>query len=142
MRTRVGTADARLQLSVRPCGPGMHPHRSGNRAAGAQADRASGMADTPRQCLSVNETSHSVRHMAVNGVGRPSKGVRDQIMAKPAAPFGMILRENAAKLGYSYGDYLVALAAKALDMPQFAPDPPRDRAEQLQFPKEGDKTAA
>lgn len=81
--------------------------------------------------------------MAVNGVGRPSKGVRDQIMAKPAAPFGAILRENAAKLGYEgVGDYIVALAAQAIEMPEYAPTPQRSRAEQLEFPKEGDKAAA
>jgi hypothetical protein len=76
-------------------------------------------------------------------VGRPSKGARDAITAKPQLPFGAILKENAMKLGYeSYGDYVVALAAQALDMPQYAPTPRRDRSEQLQLPQEADRAAA
>lgn len=81
--------------------------------------------------------------MAVNGIGRPSKGKRDAIMAKPAATFGVILRENALKLGYeSYGDYLVALAAQALDMPEYAPKPQLSRTEQLDFQQEANQAAA
>jgi hypothetical protein len=81
--------------------------------------------------------------MAVNGIGRPSKGNRDAIMAKPAVTFGAILKENALKLGYaSYGDYLVALAAQALDMPEYAPEPQRSRTEQLDFPQEANQAAA
>ena len=79
----------------------------------------------------------------MSNVGRPSKGLRDAITAKPALPFGVILKENAKKLGYeSYGDYVVALAAQALEMPEYAPAPRRDRAEQLSFPQEVDRTAA
>jgi hypothetical protein len=81
----------------------------------------------------------------MSNVGRPSKGLRDAITAKPPLPFGAILKENAKKLGYeSYGDYLVAIAAQALDLPQYAPEPKRDRSEQLQFPQEqeGNRAAA
>jgi len=80
--------------------------------------------------------------MAINGIGRPSKGKRDAILAKPAESFGAILKENAEKQGYTYGDYLLVLAAQALDMPQFAPSPSRNRAEQLPFPKEATTAAA
>lgn len=74
--------------------------------------------------------------------GRPSKGERDAILAKPPVAFGAILKQQAEELGFSYGEYLVALAAKALDMPQFAPPPPRDRNAELDFPKEATTRAA
>lgn len=90
----------------------------------------------------VNANSAYCRGMAINGIGRPSKGQRDAILAKPPIPFAAILKENAEKSGYSYGDYLLALAAQALEMPQFAPEPARNRAEQLQFPQEASTTAA
>ncbi|MFB8191330.1 hypothetical protein ACFC14_18585 [Microbacterium sp. NPDC055988] len=80
--------------------------------------------------------------MARNGIGRPSKGERDAILAKPPIPFALILKENAAKEGYTYGDYLLALAAQALEMPQFSPAPQHNRAEALQFPKEARTAAA
>lgn len=57
--------------------------------------------------------------------GRPSKGERDAILAKPPRPFGEILKHRAAEKGYSYGDYLVLLATEALDMPQYAPKAPQ-----------------
>lgn len=80
--------------------------------------------------------------MAINGIGRPSKGQRDAILAKPPVTFGAILKENAEKNGYSYGDYLLALAAQALEMPQFVPQPSHSTAEQLRFPQEASTTAA
>lgn len=81
--------------------------------------------------------------MAVNGVGRPSKGPRDAIMAKPADSFGKILRENSQRLGYeSYGDYIVALAAQALGMPEYAPHPHRARPDRLSPSQEANQTTA
>lgn len=74
--------------------------------------------------------------------GRPSKGERDAILAKPPVAFGAILKQQADELGFSYGEYMVALAAQALDMPQFAPTPPRDRSAELDFPKEATTRAA
>lgn len=54
--------------------------------------------------------------------GRPGKGKRDAILAKPAADFGKLLKARADALGYdSYGDYLVDLAADALGMPEYKP---------------------
>lgn len=72
----------------------------------------------------------------------PYKGERDAILAKPAVPFAAILKENADKQGLTYGDYLVALAAEALDMPQFAPKPRHRREDQLDIPREADSAAA
>ena len=74
--------------------------------------------------------------------GRPSKGRRDAILAKPPVEFGAILKQNADAEGLSYGEYLVALAAKALDMPQYAPPRPRNRAEELPIPEEAPTRAA
>lgn len=44
-------------------------------------------------------------------------------MAKPSIEFAEILRRNAQALGLSNGEYMVALAAEALDMPQHSPAP-------------------
>jgi hypothetical protein len=95
-----------------------------------------------RRMRFVNVKSPYCRDMAINGIGRPSKGQRDAILAKPPGPFAAILKENAEKNGYSYGDYLLALAAQALEMPQFAPAPARPRADQLKFPEEAATAAA
>ena len=43
----------------------------------------------------VNEKPAYCQDMAINGIGRPSKGQRDAILAKPAVPFGAILKENS-----------------------------------------------
>ncbi|PYC99854.1 hypothetical protein B4U78_013905 [Microbacterium esteraromaticum] len=67
--------------------------------------------------------------------GRPSKGRRDAILAKPPVEFGAILKNNADAEGLSYGEYLVLLAADALGMPQYAPPRPRDRAAELPIPE-------
>jgi len=67
--------------------------------------------------------------------GRPSKGRRDAILAKPPVEFGAILKQNADAAGLSYGEYLVMLAADALGMPQYAPPRPRDRAAELPIPE-------
>lgn len=75
-------------------------------------------------------------------IGRPSKGERDAILAKPPVAFGAILKQNADDLGLAYGEYLVALAAQALDMPQFAPPLPRDRTSELAIPEEAATRAA
>lgn len=77
--------------------------------------------------------------------GRPSKGQRDSgILAKPQVNFGAIIRENADRLGYSYGDYLVLLAAQQLGMPQYAPVPTRDvnQSTLSNFPEVKRSTAA
>ena len=97
-----------------------------------------------RRCAShfVNANAVSVRGMARNGIGRPSKGERDAILAKPPVTFGAILKENADKEGLSYGDYLLLLAAEQLNMPQYAPKPPRDRAAELDIPREASSAAA
>ncbi|OAZ41444.1 hypothetical protein A9Z40_01845 [Microbacterium arborescens] len=64
-------------------------------------------------------------------IGRPSKGRRDAILAKPPLEFGAILKSNADAEGLSYGEYLVKLAAERLNMPQYVPARPRNRAEEL-----------
>ncbi|GGI42872.1 hypothetical protein GCM10010988_41210 [Cnuibacter physcomitrellae] len=74
--------------------------------------------------------------------GRPNKGERDAILARPPVPFGAILKENADREGLSYGEYLVALAAQALGMPEYAPSQPRDRANELPLPQEATNQAA
>lgn len=45
--------------------------------------------------------------------------------AKPDLVLGEVIRRNATMLDMSYGDYVVALAAHALGMPEHAPRPGR-----------------
>lgn len=72
-----------------------------------------------------------ISHMA-RQKGRPSKGLRDSgILAKPDAEFGKILRANAEALDFSYGEYLVYLAAQQLNLPQYIPKPSRDRVNEI-----------
>lgn len=59
-------------------------------------------------------------------MGRPSKGERSLITARPDVELGDVIRRNAKMLNMSYGEYLVALAAHALGMPEHAPQPRRD----------------
>lgn len=69
--------------------------------------------------------------------GRPSKGNRDAILARPPVEFGAQLKDEADRLGLSYGDYLVYLAAKALNKPEFEPKlPSTTAATELDLPKE------
>lgn len=58
-------------------------------------------------------------------MGRPSKGERVTIAAKPYPPLAEVIRQNAADLHLSAGDYLVAIAAEALGMPDQSPVVPR-----------------
>ena len=55
--------------------------------------------------------------------GRPSKGERDAFLTKPAVPVGELIRDNAEALGMSFGDYISAIVANHLGMPQYAPQP-------------------
>ena len=88
-------------------------------------------------------THYIMRSVLHDGVMvMPYKGERDAILAKPAVPFARVLKENAEKLGYTYGDYLVALAAEALDMPQYSPPSRHRRADQLDLPEEASTRAA
>lgn len=87
----------------------------------------------------VKEIRHDAR---MSEAGRPSKGERDAILAKPPVEFGAILKRNAKRLGMSYGDYLVYLAAERLEMPEYVPIT-RDRDNELElYPKEVDARAA
>lgn len=57
-------------------------------------------------------------------MGRALKGIeRKQIAAKPNGPLAEVIEENASALGMSKGDYIVAIAAYALGMPEHAPQP-------------------
>ncbi|MDQ0729099.1 hypothetical protein [Microbacterium sp. W4I20] len=57
-------------------------------------------------------------------MGRALKGQdRAQIAAKPNGPLAEVIKANAKALGMSHGDYIVAIAAYALGMPEHAPHP-------------------
>jgi len=63
--------------------------------------------------------------------GRPSKGDRDAFLTKPAIPVGEVVRSNAEALGMSYGDYISAIVANHLGLPQYAPQVPISNQEEL-----------
>tara|TARA_Y100000114_G_scaffold151597_1_gene168570 strand:+ start:188 stop:424 length:237 start_codon:yes stop_codon:yes gene_type:complete len=75
-------------------------------------------------------------------MARPYKGKRVPILAKPLEPLAEVIKRNADATGLSYGEYITALAAQQLGMPEYAPQPPRNRAEELDFPQEADTAAA
>lgn len=59
----------------------------------------------------------------ISGMGRPRKGDRVAIAAKPERPLAEVIQRNATLLHMSYGDYIVYLAAMQLRMPEHAPQP-------------------
>ncbi len=59
----------------------------------------------------------------LSDMGRPRKGDRVAIAAKPERPLAEVIQRNAALLHMSYGDYIVYLAAMQLRMPEHAPQP-------------------
>lgn len=75
-------------------------------------------------------------------MARPTKGDRDAILAKPHAKFGAILKENATRAGMTYGDYLVALAAEQLNLPEYIPGVRNSKNELDLYPQEVTDEAA
>ncbi len=63
--------------------------------------------------------------------GRPSKGERDAFLTKPALPVGELIRANSENLGMSYGDYISAIVANHLGLPEYAPHPSMSEQEEL-----------
>ncbi|KAB1636068.1 hypothetical protein [Pseudoclavibacter terrae] len=76
------------------------------------------------------------------GMGRPSKGERDAIMAKPAMPLAKVIRANAEASGYTNGDYITKLVAEALGMPEYAPKPDKADHGATQLPLETEAHSA
>jgi len=56
-------------------------------------------------------------------LGRPSKGPRDVILARPHASLGLKIRQLAANARLTNGEYMVKLAAEQLGLPEFLPCP-------------------
>lgn len=80
--------------------------------------------DAANACRSLYEKPqpNSVAHMD-KGIGRPSKGARDAILARPHIDLGKIIRERAVEARLSNGEYMVKLAAEQLGMPEYIPEP-------------------
>ena len=55
--------------------------------------------------------------------GRKSKGDRDAFMTRPLRPVGDRVRANAAALGMDLGEYISYELAKAVGLPDCAPQP-------------------
>ena len=81
--------------------------------------------------VSFNERMRFTGNMARINRGRPSKGDRDAFMTKPARPVGDAIRHNAEELDMTYGDYIAAILARELGMPEYAPLPPHSNDEEL-----------
>jgi hypothetical protein len=66
--------------------------------------------------------------------GRPSKGDRDAFKVRPARPVGERVRELAEAAGMSYSDYIAAVLARDVGMPDLAPRTENVRHEELPIP--------
>lgn len=64
-------------------------------------------------------------HMAVKRGrgGRPGRGERDQLLARPPMPVGDAFRDRAEALGISISDYMSALIAREVGLGDMAPMP-------------------
>lgn len=58
-----------------------------------------------------------------DGRGRPSKGDRDAFVTRPARPVGDEIRQRADAAGMHYGEYIAAVLAREVGMPELAPVP-------------------
>lgn len=63
--------------------------------------------------------------------GRPSKGDRDAFKVRPARPVGDVVRAQADAAGMTYGDYISAILAREVGMPDLAPRAPHANDEEL-----------
>jgi hypothetical protein len=79
--------------------------------------------DTPslirfrNRSVSLNDQMESLK----TRTGRPSKGDRDAFMVRPPRAVGNAIRERAEQAGMHYGEYIAAVLACAVDMPDLAP---------------------
>jgi len=72
-------------------------------------------------------------------LGRRTKGDRDTLIVRVMRPMGDQVRQNADDLGVSITDYVTAILARELNMPEHAPPVPA--ADQLALPIDRRMTA-
>lgn len=86
----------------------------------------------PKACRSLCRKlpGHSVADMSKrSGIqskgtpGRPGKGARDAILARPHVSIGDTIRERALEERLTNGEYMVKLAAIELELPEYIPVP-------------------
>ena len=63
--------------------------------------------------------------------GRPSKGDRDAFKVRPARLVGDRVRELADAAGMPYGEYISAVLAREVGLPELAPKPEHRDDEEL-----------
>lgn len=63
--------------------------------------------------------------------GRPSKGDRDAFKVRPARLVGDRVRQLADDSGMSYGDFISAILAREVGLPDLAPKPNHADDEEL-----------
>jgi len=66
--------------------------------------------------------------------GRPSKGDRDAFKVRPARPVGDRVRELADAAGMPYGEYISAILAREVGMPDLAPRAENADRQELPIP--------
>lgn len=66
--------------------------------------------------------------------GRPSKGDRDAFKVRPARPVGDRVRELADAADMTYGDYISAILAREVGMPELAPRAENTDRQELPIP--------
>ena len=61
----------------------------------------------------------------------PSKGDRAAMTVRAELPVAVEVRRRARSLGMSASDYIAAILARAVGMPELAPVPPVEKARKL-----------
>ena len=78
------------------------------------------------ELLRASQAEQTARHDAVG---------RDMFYARPAQPVGERVRADAARLGLDHGEYVSAVLAKAVGLPEHAPQPKKKPYQQEAFPQ-------
>jgi hypothetical protein len=79
-----------------------------------------------RSDLFLNQATTTVRDMAAqrHHGGRPAKGDRQALLSRVPAPLGEAVKAQADMRGMSVSDYIAALLAQNLGMPELVANPP------------------
>lgn len=109
---------------ARQSAPALGAPSLSHRAGQLQSIRERYRKDDLGACRSLYEkpADNSVATME-KGIGRPSKGVRDAILARPHLDIGKVIRQRAVEERLSNGEFMVKLAAEQLGMLEFVPEP-------------------
>jgi hypothetical protein len=74
----------------------------------------------PSFCICVHQNEQMAK------MGRRTKGDRDTLVVRVMRPMGDTIRRNANECGISINDYVTAILARELEMPEYVPVVPAD----------------